>query len=709
MKKTWHGVASAVLVAAAAVLVFGAGAEATGPFPEPAGGWKSRAIVLSAPMPNEVARFNAFVKNTLAPAGVDTLVLLTRYRYQFKSHPECAASNALSHADARAIKAACDACNVRLVPKMNLLGHQGGKSVVTDGLLAAHPELDESPEKKEVRHNYCRSICPKHPEALKYATDLASEMAEAFGADMMHVGCDEVFEIGSCPRCKGTPTGTLFADWVNGISRHLKAKGVRTMIWSDRLLNAKESGYGVWEASDNGTDAALGKVDKDVICCDWHYENCPKYPSVETLADAGYELYVCPWRYPENARKFLDYAVKHDKGKYLGVMLTTWYPAKDVMDAIEGTWAAPDGKDPRAERAHTFYSLARNFQYVFPKARARAKWTWFDGSEVPMEGKGWTRRDQTETYYDRLPSAGANDVPWAVWNLQKHTAGMSFRFTTDSAKLAIRWKPRFPNLAMPHMPSTGVSGVDVYQWSEEDGKWRYCPSWAIPKQEGSEATWRIRPNALTVVNLPLYNGIEWIRLGVEPGCGIFDPPPRKSGVTKPVVFYGTSTTQGGCVTRPGHCWTTIASRIADVPQVNLGFSGAGKMEDVMLDRVAQIDASVYVLDTAGNMGVKLMEERFEKFTRGLRERRPGVPIVVPAHPWDDVGGEFPKQRAFLRDLCAKLKAEDPAKWKDLYFLSDEEFITGDCDNTVEGAHLNDLGAHRMGASCANLLKKVLRP
>ncbi len=679
-------------------------ADVTGHCPEPAGGWKSRAIVMTAPVPDDLDRFNAFVTNTLAPAGVDTLVLLVRYRYQFKSHPECAESNALSRAAIRSIKAACDARGIKLVPKMNLLGHQGSKSVVTSGLLAAHPEFDETPEKKEVRHNYCRSICPKHPESLKLVTDLASEMAEAFGADMMHIGCDEVFEIGTCPRCKDTPTGTLFADWVNGISRHLKAKGVRTMIWSDRLLNAKGSGYGVWEASDNGTDAALGKIDKDVICCDWHYENCPKYPSVETLADAGYELYVCPWRYAENAKLFLDYAVKHDKGKYFGLMFTTWYSAKDVMDAIEGKWAAQPGKDKDASMARTLYSLGRNFQYLFPKAKA--DWRWFDGSELPMEGKGWPRRDQTAAYYERLPKAHLDALTPGVRWLQEHTTGMSFRFVTDSDRLNIRWKPLSSNLDMWHMPSTGVSGVDVYQYDEKKG-WRYVnPPWpAPPKAEGASYVWNVKPNVPTMIYLPLYNGIEYFRLGIKPGCTIADAPARKSGIVKPVVFYGTSTTQGGCVSRPGLCWTSVAARLADVPQINLGFSGAGKMEDVLNDCLNEIDASCYVLDTCGNMDVPLLKERFEAFMRKLHDRKPGVPLIVPAHPWDDDadGG----RQAFLRDLCAKLKAEDPVLWKDLHFLGFEPEFDVDNENTVEGSHMNDVGSLRLGTLCAALLRKVL--
>ena len=360
-----------IVAAVVAALSFTAFAEADMPgvSPAPAGGWKSRGIAIGAPRPKDVARFCAFIKDTLKPAGVDTIVLLVRYRYKFASHPECVAGDAISLADAKAIKAACDAAGMRLIPKMNLLGHQSG-NVVHDGLLKGHPELDESPEKKKVSRNYCRSICPTHPDSKRIVCEMLDELVAAFGADMVHIGCDEVFEIGNCPRCRGTSTAKLFADWVNGIADHLKSKGVGMMMWGDRLLDSKTTGYGVWEASDNGTSAALGKVNKDVVICDWHYEGKKAYPSVDVFADAGYKMYLCPWRYAENAQKFLAYAVAHDKGQYLGFLFTTWCACEDLMDVLEGK-GTPRHK-PYSKGGQTLVALRRNFRYLFPVSKKPA-------------------------------------------------------------------------------------------------------------------------------------------------------------------------------------------------------------------------------------------------------------------------------------------------------------------------------------------------
>ena len=83
---------------------------------------------------------------------------------------------------------------------------------------------------------------------------------------------------------------------------------------------------------------------------------------------------------------------------------------------------------------------------------------WIDGRYLPIEGRAF---DDTEHYYDRLPSNVTTKVNGGVRSMKRHTAGMQFRFTTDSAKLTFRWTPYSSRLAMDHMPSTGVSGIDI--------------------------------------------------------------------------------------------------------------------------------------------------------------------------------------------------------------------------------------------------------
>ena len=305
--------------------------------------WKSRALCVDAPMHEEVDRFCNFAKTRLVADRIDTVVLLIRYRFEFDSHPECRGRAPISKADAKKIADAFRECNIHLIPKMNLLGHQTDSfNDETENILKNHPDMDESQGEEKVE--YCRSICPSHPDSLKLVLDLVDEMTDAFECDAFHMGMDEVFEIGKCPRCKGKDNGELFANWVNAIAAHLKSKGITPYMWGDRLLNSFECHHGPWDASQNGTHTALDKVDKDIIICDWHYYKWPSFPSVEILADAGFKVYLSTFNERESAKYFLDYAKEHDKGNILGVLGTTWMPVKYVMDGLEGKELEDDGK-----------------------------------------------------------------------------------------------------------------------------------------------------------------------------------------------------------------------------------------------------------------------------------------------------------------------------------------------------------------------------
>jgi hypothetical protein len=298
---------------------------------------ETRGICLSAPKNSEdTDLFVRFIDEWLAPKKCSLLVLLIRYRYQFETRPECASPDALSKENMIKIKEACKRNNIKLVPKMNLMGHQSEKTKDSmDGLLKSHPEFDETPDTDEVF--YCRSLCPTHPEIKPVIFDLMDELVEVCESEGLHIGCDEVFDIGLCDRCKNTgkSTADIFANWVNALASHLRDSGKQTYMWGDRLLSEK-TGYGTWEASGNGTQGAINKIAKDIVICDWHYENLDAYVSVDIFQSHGFDFLVCPWRHKDNAVKFLEYAKKHGGDKLKGFMATTWHSsaviAKHMLD-----------------------------------------------------------------------------------------------------------------------------------------------------------------------------------------------------------------------------------------------------------------------------------------------------------------------------------------------------------------------------------------
>ena len=347
---------------------------------------------------------------------------------------------------------------------------------------------------------------------------------------------------------------------------------------------------------------------------------------------------------------------------------------------------------------------------------------WIDGRYLPLEGKYFSDVDD---FYDRLPSGVTTNVNAGVRGMKHHTSGMLFRFRTDSKHLAFRWVPYNPRLEMGHMPATGVSGIDVYR-QLPDGRWFYVKTGRIGDPKGGELSIAWTPGDACLVNLPLYNGIKDFKLGIDKGAKVEALGPRKSGVNKPVVFYGTSITHGGCCSRPGLGFVNIVGRQLDVPVCNLGFSGSGRMELEMADHLARIDASCYVLDCLWNMNtpkpardaayqdmyaagfdkndpISVVRFRYEPFIRALRAKRPDVPIVMAEQCDVYCKGQSTKDK-FVRSLYDKLIAEG---WKNLVYLPKDDMYVGDGEGTVDGCHPNDLGMMSMAKAFGKAVKTAL--
>src|SRR6266478_7489804 len=261
-----------------------------------------RGLCISAPKPAEVDPFVLFIQEELAPRSLNTLILRVDFNYQYKSRPELGNASGLSPKDVKKLVAVCRTNSIRLIPQINLLGHQSWQRT-NARLLQVYPEFDETPwvkaPEKYIWPNpdrlYCRSYCPLHPKVHEVVLPLVDEICEVFEADAFHAGMDEVFYIGEsrCPRCSGKDKAELFAGEVRLIHDHLQAKNRQLWIWGDRLLDGKVTGLGEWEASTNGTHGAIDLIPRDVVICDWHYQRAD--PTAAYFAVKGLAVVTCPW------------------------------------------------------------------------------------------------------------------------------------------------------------------------------------------------------------------------------------------------------------------------------------------------------------------------------------------------------------------------------------------------------------------------------
>jgi len=297
-----------------------------------------RGFAIAAPRPTGVDSFVTFITQELAPRHVNTLILRVDYHYQFKSHPQLIDSFALSKKEVKKIVRACKESGIRVIPQINLLGHQSWANR-TEKLLSVYPQFDETPwiqmpikyEWPNADNLYCKSYCPLYPGLHDIVFSLIDEICDAFETHAFHAGMDEVFFIGEdkCPRCGGRDPAVLFADEVRRIDNHLAESGKQLWIWGDRLLDGKTSGLGEWEASMNNTYRAIDLIPKDVIICDWHYERADQ--TAPYFAIKGLTVISCPFKNSqagvhqvEDMYKFRRQSTPEMKERFDGIVQTIW-------------------------------------------------------------------------------------------------------------------------------------------------------------------------------------------------------------------------------------------------------------------------------------------------------------------------------------------------------------------------------------------------
>lgn len=329
---------------------------------------------------------------------------------------------------------------------------------------------------------------------------------------------------------------------------------------------------------------------------------------------------------------------------------------------------------------------------------------WYDVSLWGVEGKGW---QNTKRFYDRLPGEAEGVVRGPVWNLSRHSAGMAVRFETDATAIWARYTLMSSNLAMPHMPATGVSGLDLYA-QDDRGRWRWL---AVARPTATTMKVKLADGILPgrrayTIYLPLYNGVESLEIGVAPEAAFEPIKPRSD---KPIVYYGTSITHGACASRPGMAFTSIVGRQLDCPVINLGFSGNGRMDPEVGALLAGLDAAVYVIDCLPNMEAEAIAQRTEPLVRQLRQAHPDVPIVLVEDRTYTNTPFLPSRRerhrtsrAAFREAYERLVADGV---KGLHYLEGENLLGDDGEAATDGSHPSDLGMMRMAES----LLPVLRP
>jgi hypothetical protein len=309
-----------------------------------------------------------------------------------------------------------------------------------------------------------------------------------------------------------------------------------------------------------------------------------------------------------------------------------------------------------------------------------------------------------ESPYDRLPISYKEKVREPVWDLSKASAGITVRFHSNSTSINLKWTV-LNDLDMPHMASTGIKGIDLY--TKYNNKWRYVTTAgalvglktyqnkSIPADSINEYELikNMSPDFREYkLFLPLYDGVTKLEVGIDSRASIEKASPNP---IKPIVFYGTSITQGGCASRPGMAHTNIISRKLDVDCINYGFSGNGRMETPIVKLISEIDAHFYVIECMQNMDSEQVSERVRPLVDMIRTNHPFTPIVLVENMMytmafldQTIKTRLIQENAALKNEYDKIiKSDIP----NIFYIKDNKDFLLDNEGTVDGVHLTDLG------------------
>lgn len=328
---------------------------------------------------------------------------------------------------------------------------------------------------------------------------------------------------------------------------------------------------------------------------------------------------------------------------------------------------------------------------------------WFDINEEPFTLYG--------VKYDgfgfcRLPAELAKSVSEQIYSLSRATAGGRVRFKTDSPYVAVKVHYSETHHS-PHMTYLNAAGFDIYENTATGSCYlrSFLPPWDMNSNFANYVQvggGQLRDYTL---NLPPYGAPDAIAIGLKKGSLL----EKTDGYCDraPILFYGSSITQGGCASRPGVIYQNYISRRFNIDYINLGFSGNGQAQEPVVEYMAGLDFSVFVSDYDHNApSLEHLKNTHYKMYERIRESHPDVPYIMISKPDIDEWGGVDR-RAVIMESYHRARANGD---RNVYYIDGKRLFDGeDRDNcTVDGCHPNDLGMYRFASVLIGELKKILR-
>ena len=331
------------------------------------------------------------------------------------------------------------------------------------------------------------------------------------------------------------------------------------------------------------------------------------------------------------------------------------------------------------------------------------KLAFYDPEQPPFKMYGVFREGDSLV---RMPGEIAKTVNRKVAVLYLHTAGGRIKFKTDSTTLAVRAEMHNRSL-FSHQPAIGTAGFDVYEKDAKRGE-VYVSSFKPPIEvitnyEGKVNLGEKRMRELTLT-LPLYSGIKKLYLGLDTDAAIECASDYSN--SKPIVFYGSSITQGACASKPSDSYEAVISRRFNVDYVNLGFSGSACAEENIYNYINTLDMSIFVYDYDHNAkDPDHLNRTHERMFLAIREKHPTLPIIMMGRPRYYANADTRARLEIIRTTYenALMRGDE-----NVYFLTGSELMAlcGE-DGMADEAHPTSLGFFSMAKAVGDVIENII--
>lgn len=306
----------------------------------------------------------------------------------------------------------------------------------------------------------------------------------------------------------------------------------------------------------------------------------------------------------------------------------------------------------------------------------------------------------------RMPKSIAKTVSDDVYYTNLRTAGGRVKFKTNSKKIAIIAKQT--NIGkMSHFAFSGSIGFDLYikKKDKEIYSGSFIPN--IDITDGFERTVYFENDGINevTINFPLYSGISELFIGIDENCVIKEADEYR--IKTPIVYYGSSITQGGCASRPGNSYQAIISRKFDCDYINLGFSGSAKAEDEIIDYIKDLNMSIFVFDYDHNSpSIEHLQSTHEKAFLKIREQNSDLPIIIMSRPKYYLDNKEKQRKEIIKKTYSNAIQNGD---KNVFLLDNKLLMNLAKDNgTVDNCHPNDFGFYSISKALEKVIANIIK-